>query len=379
MNVSNLTYTAILSYIRFMKANVTLFSAVLFLTFVIISGCHSETDSGPTAERATAIAGYELSLIDLSRVVRAASTVEAENMVTLASRTSGLIIEMNVREGDRISEGDVLLRFDIEEQQAELERARAELELATAVYERNRTLYEREAISSAEYEEARANQRIAESEVKLLEIRVGFGTVRAPHDLVVLRRHVEQGDAVSNNEPLFRVADLNRLVVRLGIPERDVVNLEEGQQTEISIDAYPGQAFRGTIQRIYPSADENSRLFTVEVSLRAEQQDQVLRPGYLARVSMDAERRPNVLAVPSEALLASERDERFVFVINSDNRLERRDVVTGIERRNWTEILEGLETGEKVVGANPSNLREDILVNVTRWVESDTPQVAGRW
>jgi len=171
---------------------------------------------------------------------------------------------------------------------------------------------------------------------------------------------------------------LNRLVVRLGIPERDVVYLEEGQQTEIQIDAFPGIEFRGTIQRIFPSADENSRLFTVEVSLRAEQQDQVIRPGYLARVSMDAERRPSVLAVPSEALLASERDERFVYIINNENRLERRDVITGIERRNWTEILEGLEEGNTVVGSNPSNLRENILVNVTRWVENDAPQVAGR-
>lgn len=356
-----------------------IFLSVFILPILLLFGsCSSESDFDQTSESATAIAGYKIQPIDLSRIVRASSTVEAENLVTIASRMSGLITEMNVREGDRVSQGDLLLRFDVEEQQAELERARAELELASAVYDRTQTLFEREAISRAEYEEARANKRIAESEVKLLETRVSFGAVRAPHNLVVMRRHVEQGDAVSGNEPLFRVADLNRLVVRLGIPERDVVSLEEGQQTEISIDAFSDQTFRGTIQRIFPSADENSRLFTVEVTLRAEQQEQVIRPGYLARVSMDAERRPNVLAVPSEALLASERDERFVYVINNDNRLERRDVVTGIERRNWTEILEGLKEGEKVVGANPSNLREDILVNVTRWVESDARQVAGR-
>lgn len=356
----------------------TYISIILSVFLLISTGCSSETESGQAAERPTAIAGYELSPVDLSRIIRASSVVEAENVVTLASRMSGLIIEMNVREGDRLSEGDVLLRFDIEEQQAELERARAEFDLASAVYERNQTLFKIDAVSLAEYEEARANKRIAESEVKLLETRIGFGSIRAPHNLVVLRRYVERGDAVSNNEPLFRVADLNRLVVRLGIPERDVVALEEGQQTEMNIDAFPDQTFLGTIQRIHPSADENSRLFTVEVTLPAEQQDQVIRPGYLARVSMDAERRPNVLAVPSEALLASERDERFVYVIKTDNRLERRDVVTGIERRNWTEILDGLEEGEKVVGANPSNLREDIFVNVTRWVESDAPQVAGR-
>ncbi|MFU8813635.1 MAG: efflux RND transporter periplasmic adaptor subunit [Balneolaceae bacterium] len=350
---------------------------ICWAVLLLMTGCASETEP-ERAERTTAITGYELERMDLSRVVRASATVEPEQTVTIASRMSGLIIEMNAREGDRVSQGDLLLRFDMEEQRAELERARAERDLAAAVYERNQVLFEREAVSRAEYEEVRANLRIAESEVQLLETRSGFGSVRAPHDLVVLRRYVEQGDAVATNEPLFRVADTNRLVIRPGIPERDVVALDEGQETSIQIDAFPGQPFRGTIQRIFPSADENSRLFTVEISLRAEQHNRVIRPGYLARVSMDAERRPGVLAVPSESLLASGAGERFVYLINSDNRLERRDVVTGIERRNWTEITEGLEPGDRVVGANPSNLRENILVNVTRWVENDAQQVAVR-
>ena len=362
-----------------MKPATAILFSLLLSTILLLFGCSSgsESDTGGE-EAATAIAGYELQPRDMSRIVRASSQVEPENVITIASRMSGLITSMQVREGDQLNDGDVMLRFDVEEQAAELERARAELELASAVYDRNQTLFERQAISTAEYEEARANKKIAESEVKLLETRVRFGTVRAPYDLIVLRRYVEQGDAVSANEPLFRAADLNRLVVRVGISERDVVSLEPGQQANLQIDAFSGQTFQGSIQRIYPSANENSRLFTVEITLRAEQKDQVIRPGYLARVSMDADRRENVLAVPSESLLASERDERFVYIINEENRLERRDVVTGIERRNWTQILEGLESGEVVVGANPSNLRENILVNVTRWVEDDSPQVAGR-
>ncbi len=348
------------------------------LTFpLFIAGCDETEESRAMTETAVAIAGFELTPVDLSRVVRASSRVEAENIVTISSRMSGLITGMNIREGDRLSAGDVMIRFDLEEQRAELDRARAELELAEAVYTRNQRLLEREAISRAEYEESRANKRIAESEVNLLETRIGFGTVRAPTDLVVLRRYVEQGDAVSTNEPLLTTANLDRLVVRLGITERDVVSLEEGQQVDITIDAFPGQQFRGTIQRIYPSAEDDSRLFTVEVTLRSEQQDQLIRPGYLARVTLDAERRPGVLAVPGESLLASEQDDRFVYIINDENRLERRNVVTGIERRNWTEITEGLEEGERIVAANPSNLREGLLVNVTRWIESDASQAAG--
>jgi membrane fusion protein, multidrug efflux system len=355
-----------------------LLTATFLIAAFLYSGCNERDEAAEASEPATAIAGYELTPVDLSRVVQASSRIEAENVVTISSRMSGLITEMNVREGDRITAGDVMIRFDLEELQAELQRARAELDLAEAVYSRNQTLLEREAISRAEYEESRANLNITESDVKLLETRIRFGTVRAPADLVVLNRYIEQGDAVSVHEPLLRTADLNRLVVRLGITERDVVYLDEGQQTDIHIDAFPQRQFRGTIQRIYPSADDQSRLFTVEISLRAEQQDRIIRPGYLARVTLDAERRQNVLAVPSESLLASEQDDRFVYIISDENRLERRDVVTGIERRNWTEITDGLEEGDRIAGANPASLREGLLVHVSRWVESDTQQTTRR-
>lgn len=358
--------------------NRSLFISLITFSFFLFLGCSSESESGSSSESAAAIAGYEISPINMSRIVRASSTIEAENVITIASRMSGLITEMRVREGDTINAGDLILRFDVEEQQAELERARAELDLANAIYERNRTLFERNTISSAEYEETRANKIIAESDVQLLETRVSFGTVRAPQTVTVLRRHVEEGDAVSANEPLIQAADLNRLVIRVGIPERDVVHLDRGQQAEFTIDAYPDQLFNGTIERIYPSADPESRLFTVEIKVTSDQQNRIIRPGYLARVSMDADRRENVLAVPSESLLASGRDERFVYVINSDNRLERRDITTGIERRNWTQILDGLNEGEIIAGANPSNLRENQLVQVTRWVDDGSSNVAQR-
>lgn len=352
-------------------------TAIILPILLLFGSCSSEPDSEPDSESATAIAGYEIQPRDMSRIVRASSSVEPENRITIAGRMSGLITSMNVREGDRVNGGDVLLRFDIEEQQAQLRRAEAELELATAVFSRSETLFEREAISRAEYEEARANKEVSESERLLLETQVRFGTVRAPHNLTVLTRYVEQGDAVSANDPLFRVANLEKLVVRVGIPERDVVHIQNGQHADVLIDAFPDQTFRGTVQRIFPSANENSRLFTVEISLRAEQKDQVIRPGYLARVKMDAERRPDVIAIPSESLLASEQDDRFVYIINDENRLERRNVTTGIERRNWTQIVDGLDVGDRIAGANPSNLREDILVHVSRWVEDDTSQVAG--
>lgn len=354
-------------------------SLLLLTLFLLLLGCDSSDESSPSDEQSMAVAGYELEPMDLSRMVRASATVEAENVITIASRLEGLITSLHVREGDRVQTGDTLLTFDTQELRAELSRARAQLELAEASFSRAEQLFDRNAISRADFEESRANLQSSESEVNLLETRLSFGNIRANHNVTVLNRYVEEGDAVSVNEPLIRIADINRLVARVGIPERDYVFLEEGQSVELQIDAYPGTSLSGTIQRLYPSSNENSRLFTVEVTIpTTTESGRIIRPGFLARVMTYADRRQNVLAVPSESLLASEENDRFVYIINDENRIERRSVTTGIERRNWTEILDGLESGDVVIGANPATLREDLLVTVSRWIENDSPEGAGR-
>ena len=353
---------------------------LLFLTFILIfAGCNSSDESSPSGEQPMAVAGYELEPMDLSRIVRASAIVEAENVITVASRLEGLITSLHVREGDRVQSGDTLLTFDTQELRAELSRARAQLELAEAAFSRAEQLFNRNTISRADFEESRANLQSAESEVNLLETRLSFGTILAGQNQTVLNRFVEEGDAVSMNEPLLRVANTDRLVARVGIPERDFVYLNQGQPVEVQIDAYPGETIAGSIQRLYPSSNENSRLFTVEVRIpAATESGKTIRPGFLARIMTYADRRPEVLAIPSESLLASEDNDRFVYIINEENRIERREVTTGIERRNWTEILDGLQTGDVVIGANPATLREDLLVNVSRWIENDSPEGAGR-
>lgn len=344
------------------------------LIYLLLLTACSDSGSEPDGqqERALPVAAYEVEPQDLSRNVMLSAAVEPERVITISSRMAGLMNEVLPQEGDRVSAGEKLLQFDIEEQAARLERVQAELELSRAQHERSHRLLERNAISEAEYEEIRAGMRALESEKKLLQTQIAFGSVTAPSAGIILERYAEPGDAVSLHEPLFRLADLSRLVVRPGVPERDVVHLEIGQAVEVRIDAYPEEPFEGHVQRIFPSANADTRLIPVEISIPPRPDGRPVKPGFLARVQLQAEQRPDEIAIPSEALLASGRGERMVFVLNQEQRLESRPVETGIERRNWTQILHGLSPGEVIIGANPSNLREGALVEISRQVQHDS-------
>jgi len=322
--------------------------------------------SPPPRDPVVAVAAVEVAPRDLSLSLNLSGTVEPIREVRVAARMAGILHAVNLEEGQRVQAGQVLARFDVAEQAAQLDRAHAQFNLADAGYRRARNLRDRQLISEMEYDNARAERAAAESEVRLWETRTGLGTVTAPSAGVVTVKSVEAGDAVSNGDPLFVVADVSTLVVKVGVADVYVARLSVGQPVRVSVDAMPGRAWKGRIRRIFPAADPESRLHPVEFQIAAGARDRPA-PGYLARIDVDVERRRGVLAVPSEALLASAGEDPFVFVIDND-KLERREVVTGVSRRDWTEMLKGLRPGELVVASNPANLREGMAVRVSELV-----------
>jgi membrane fusion protein, multidrug efflux system len=325
-----------------------------------------QAGNNPSGERIVPVAGYMVIPRDLSRTVTVTGVIEPIQQITISAQMQGAVEEIFVEEGDRVTHRQIVARLRVDEQKAELQRAEAVFNRAQAHYERSRELLDRNLISAAEYDNARAELMVAQSDIDLWQTRVEFGTVRAPRDGVIVEKYIERGDAVSPNGPLFRLADTSTLVVRAGLSELDIVHLNPGNNVEVRVDALPDTRIDGVIRRIFPEADPQSRLVTVEVELNIPEAIHNVRSGNLARLHFSVDRRENALAVPSESLLASTEEETFIYIID-DERLVRRNIVPGVQRRNWTEILEGISEDDIVVAANPSNLSEGIRVRVTQW------------
>jgi membrane fusion protein, multidrug efflux system len=338
---------------------------IVALALGTLSGCGGEAADTPAerVDRPVAVAAVELAAQDLSLVLRVAGNVEPLREFRVAARMAGILRDVRFEEGRRVSAGGVLARFDLAEQQAQLSRARTVLQHAEAQYQRAKTMRDRQLLSEMDYENARAERGLAQSEVELWRARMALGTVTAPATGVITEKFVESGTAVSAGDPLFVVADVSTLVVRVGLSNVHAARLQTGQSARIVLDALPGQDPMGTIRRIFPAADPDSRLRTVEIELRPAPGGGRPAPGSLARVEIDVDRRPAVLAVPNEALLGSADETSFVFVIDGD-RLVRRAVIPGVSRRDWTEMREGVTAGELVVASNPAQLREGMRVRV---------------
>lgn len=337
------------------------------LLALLAVGCSraEESDNKDRSETGTPIAAVEIQPRDLSRQLRTSGVIQPRVTIRLASRATGLLQQVHVEEGDAVEEGDLLAELDMSEAIAERNRAKARADQAYQDYLRLKLLQERDLVSQAEYELARTAHDVAASEQKLWQTRVDFGQIRAPRKAVVTARLVEPGEAIEAQDAVFELAALDELVVRLGISELDIVHLKQGDTVEMRLDALPDTPIQGEIRRIFPSADAQSRLITVEIQLPHDATERGVRPGFLARVRMEIDARPNALAVPASAI-GEDGDDRYVYAV-VDDRLEQRIVETGVTRSEWTEIRSGLEEGDIVLATNPIDMSPGMLVRIVGW------------
>lgn len=327
---------------------------------------------GGNPDRVVPVEVQLASLGTAARTVTATGNVEPIRTVGVNSQLAGALLQVNVQEGTYVNAGAVLARVDSRELDAQLAAAEAQLELSRRTAERSETLRAQEIVTVAEYERDQAALVAARATRDQLRTRLGYATVRAPVSGVVLEKHVEAGDIVGNQTRLFSVGDMDPLVVRVPVSERDVTGLRPGDAVDIALDALPEQAVRGTVRRIFPAADSVTRLVPVEVALAGPGARQA-RPGFLARVTFRLSPRTGVLLVPSSALLENPTGSA-VYVVE-DGKASLKQVQRGITFQGNVEVVRGLTPGDSVVVVGNTQLRDGSRVRV---VESATRDARAR-
>ncbi len=323
-------------------------------------GAQAQT-RGRAVDPVTPVAVTAVEHGSIARAVSVSGVVEPIRSVGVNSQVSGLLLAVQVEEGDLVRRGQPIARIDERELRAQLDAAEAQLEVARSAYERAEQLRDRRVITLPEYERDRAAYAAAEATVDQLRTRIGYATVNAPVTGVVTEKLVETGDVVANQTRLFEIADVSTMVVRVGVSELDVVELSIGDPVDVGLDAYPGNALSGQIRRVFPAADPATRLVPVEVALD-EASARLARPGFLARVTFSLNAREDVLLLPANALVGGQGSQS-VFVVE-DERAIRRTVETGLTSQGRVEIVSGLDGSEVVVTAGNNMLRDGAAVRV---------------
>lgn len=274
-------------------------------------------------------------------------SLRSDESTVIRPELGGRLAAVHFREGEAVKAGELLVSLDDAIARAELAQAQANLDLAEKSFQRTQLLFTRGASNAQAQDEAQSQQQAARASLALAQARLDKTQIRAPYDGVLGLRQVSVGDYLSAGQDLVNLEVLDPLKVDFRIPQKAVSQVRLGQAIELSLDAYPGERFKGAIIALNPRLDEVGR--SQAIRAQVDNQDQRLKPGQFVKVSVILAERPQALLIPEEAVMPM---GQLLFVnLVVDGKVERRQIRIGQRLRGKAEVVEGLQGDETLISA----------------------------
>jgi RND family efflux transporter MFP subunit len=309
----------------------------------------STTAQGAAAqERVVNVEAMEVQPEPFRDMITVTGSVEADRDVQVTSEESGVIREVFVDRGARVSEGQAIARIDDELLRAQHDQAEAEAKLARETWERQRRLWEEDSIGSElAYLRSKYGAETAEASARALAARLERTVVRAPIGGILDDRYVEVGTTVAPGARVARVIDVDPLSVIAGVSEQYAGEIGLTSAAIVAFDN--GTELNGRVKYVSMAIDDQNRTFAVEVVIpnRAGR----FKPGMVARVRLSRGEPGDAILVPREAVLRAESGYIVYVVSEADGvqRAEARPVVMGSGDGPRVVVREGLAPGERVI------------------------------
>ncbi len=326
---------------------------------------HGERGGGPggpggrPGSTAVPVEVFTVTRRTISSFIETNGTLEAENEIDLVARVAAPITALLVEEGMAVRKGQPVARLDREEIEAQLEISRVSLDEATLSFDRAKQLRLDDLISEEEYQQALSNHAAANAQFESNRIQLGYTTITAPFDGLIVARYVDPAQQVSVNTPLFRISDFDPLHCPIQVPERELPLLHLAQLAYLTVEPWPDRRFEATVRLISPVVDAATG--TIKVTLEVRSEDK-LRPGMFARVFLRTATREDTPVIPKAALsLESIGDTVYVA---ADGMASRRAVELGFSEGDYVEAISGVADGELVVVVGHDGLSDGTPVQI---------------
>lgn len=285
------------------------------------------------------------------------------NQATIKAKVSGEIRETTVQEGQQVAKGQVLLRLDaadqrarLTQQQAMLDEAQARLSMASKNEANSQALLKQKYISQTAYDTtqnsvdlARASVKSAAAMVEIARIALADTVIRAPMAGIVSKRHVQAGEKVAPDMPVYTIVNLAQLTLEAPVPSAEIPRIKIGQEVRFKVDGFGVRDFTGKVARINPTTESGSRAMLVYIAV--DNGDGALRGGMFAKGSIVTERSAVAPMVPLTAVRTEKRGTVVYAVV--DNKVVEQSVTLGLrnEDEGYAEVKEGLAAGTRVIVA----------------------------
>jgi membrane fusion protein (multidrug efflux system) len=298
--------------------------------------------------------------IQFADSIEALGTVAARESVALTATVTETVSALHFDDGDRVEKGQLLAELSSREEHAQLEEARATVSEALRQYQRFQSLAAKGTAAKSLLDERQRDWETARARLAAIESRLADRLIKAPFAGVVGLRDLSVGALVEPGDLITTVDDDSAVKLEFPVAATYLEVLRPGLEVSASSRAFPGRRFHGTIKAVNSRIDPVTRSIRVRATL--PNPEHLLRPGLLMNVVVQQEPRTTLL-IPEESLLPL-GEQQFVFVVNADGKVDKRELQIGGRRPGLVEVVKGVAVDEQVITHGHMQLRPGQAVHI---------------
>jgi len=305
--------------------------------------------------------------------LNAIGTVAAVQGVTVSADLPGVVDNVAFDSGQSVRQGDVLVKLDTRQEQAQLAAVEAQRELAGLNFDRLKGLVSEGAISRAEYDRAAADRKQTEAGTGEIRAAIERKVIRAPFSGILGIRQVNLGQYLSSGDPIVSLQSLDPIYVNFGVPQDEAGEMRTGRQVRILVGSGARTEYMGQITAIDSTVDEATRNIKIQATLANPQG--TLRPGMFVQAEVMLGAKQSVVAVPASAISYAPYGDSVFIVTDLKNPkgktyrgVRQQFVKLAGARGDQVAVVSGLRPGDEVVSSGVFKLRNGAAVQVNNKV-----------
>lgn len=290
--------------------------------------------------------------------------VETDENITIQPEVSGEIIAINVKEGQSVAAGDVLMQIDADVIRKNIEEVKTSLQLAQDIFERQQRLWNKKIGSEVDYLQAKNNKESLEKRLETLNTQLEMAVVTAPFSGIVDEIFPKKGEVVAPGSPLIRLVNLDQVYIKADISERYLATVGKGSRVKVSfpsLDLKMDTVITLTGNYVNPS----NRTYSARIDI-ANSTKQIM-PNLLAVLKVKDYEVNSAIVIPSNLVQQSADGGDFTYVVENrkgSSRVVRKVLKTGVSYEGNTLIESGLTGNEKIVFKGARSIKDGDLVEV---------------
>ena len=334
------------------------FITICLIAIAFCSSSCSKSDKTKTQQADTKIPVKIAQVFqkDVLQVQEYTATVEPEIKNNIAPSTPGRIRRIMVDVGSRVGVGQKIVQMDA----ANLANYQTQIDNLRRNYNRVSELLSVGGASQQDVDNVKVQLEQAETTLKNLNENT---YLTSPISGIVTARNYDNGDMYSGQMPVLTVMQINPVKILINVSESYYAKVKVGMGVDISFDVFPGEKFNGKVSLIYPTIDERTRTFSVEIKL--PNNNSKVRPGMFGRVSINFGSENRIVVPDLSVIKQAGSGARYIYVYK-DGKVTYKQIELGQRIGNEFEIISGLSTGDQVVVAGQSKLVDGAAVEVIK-------------